>query len=134
MIALREAALLRLELRARMPFRYGIATMTELPHIFLRLLFDFGGVKQIGFAADNLPPKWFTKDPAQSPASEIAEMLNVIRRAVAHAREIRASTPFTFWSELYRRQSAWANEQRVPPLLAHFGTSLVERALIDAFC
>ena len=31
-------------------------------------------------------------------------------------------------------QGAWATAERVPPLLAHFGTSLVERALIDAFC
>ncbi|HRP06655.1 MAG TPA: hypothetical protein PLV87_17210, partial [Opitutaceae bacterium] len=33
-----------------------------------------------------------------------------------------------------RVQSAWAEAGRVPPLLAHFGTSLLERALIDAFC
>jgi hypothetical protein len=38
---------------------------------------------------------------------------------------------------LYAAQSAWAQTgaagEAVPPLLAHFGTSLVERALVDAF-
>ena len=134
MIALREAEIVRVELRARMPFRYGIATMTELPHVVLRLWFEFDGARQAGLAADNLPPKWFTKDPARPLAGEIGEMLAVIRAAVAHARGVCAATPFAFWHELYAAQAAWAAAQKLPPLLAHFGTSLVERALIDAFC
>jgi hypothetical protein len=33
-ITLLSAELFRIELKARMPFRYGIATMTEVPHVF----------------------------------------------------------------------------------------------------
>lgn len=134
MIALRSAALSRIPLKARMPFRYGIATMTEVTHVFLRISFDFDGRAQSGLAADHLPPKWFTKDPNRALDEEVTEMLAVIRAAVNHARAIRAATPFLFWRELYAAQSAWAKAQKIPPLLAHFGTSLVERALIDAFC
>src|SRR6266700_3855892 len=107
MIALHEAALFRVELRARMPFRDGIATMTEMPHVFLRLGFDFDGVRQAGFSADNLPPKWFTKNPDQPFAAEVEGMLAVIRAAVRHARAVRAATPFAFWRELYSEQSTW---------------------------
>jgi hypothetical protein len=134
MIILRHAELCRIPLRARMPFRYGIVTMTQVPHVFLRLAFDLDGRAPEGIAADHLPPKWFTKDPNRPLGEEIDEMLEVIRAAVAHARTLRAATPFQFWQALYAAQAAWGVAHRIPPLLAHFGTSLVERALLDAFC
>ena len=134
MIHLCDATLHRLQLRARMPFRYGIVTMTEVPHVFLQLTFELDGVVQAGVAADHLPPKWLTKDPNRAISDEIDEMLVVIRAAVAHARPLRAATPFGFWRELWAAQAEWGRANRLPPLLAHFGTSLVERALLDAFC
>ena len=134
MITLQRAELFRIQLRARMPFRYGIVTMTEVPHVILRLTFDINGRAHEGLAADHLPPKWFTKDPNRPLAEEIDEMLGVIRAAVAAARAIRAATPFAFWQELYAAQGRWGVTHRIPPLLAHFGTSLVERALLDASC
>jgi hypothetical protein len=134
MIFLRSAELFRIQLRTRIPFRYGIATMTDVPHIFLRLSFDFNGRTQTGLAADHLPPKWFTKDPECSLSDEVDEMLAVIRAAVLHARTVHAATPFAFWRALYDRQANWSAVNGIPPLLAQFGTSLVERALIDAFC
>lgn len=126
MISLVHAELFQLPLRLRMPFRYGIATLTELPHAVAKLTFEIDGRPQVGFAADNLPPKWFTKDPARPPADELVELWDVIRAALREARGIRAATPFAFWRELYAAQSK--------SLLTNFGTSIVERALIDAFC
>lgn len=134
MITLRSAEFFRLELRARMPFRYGIATMTDVPQLIARLTFDLDGKAETGLAADLLPPKWFTKDPARGLADEIGEMLRVIRAAVRHAHGIRAASAFEFWRELYAAQTAWAAPEKLPPLLANFGTSFVERALIHAVC
>lgn len=128
------AELLSIQLKARMPFRYGIATMTEVPHVFLRLTFDIDGKLQAGVAADHLPPKWFTKDPNRALDAEIDEMLAVIRAAVGQTRNLSAATPFAFWRQLYSVQAAWGAAHKIPPLLAQFGTSLVERALIDAYC
>ncbi|HTU00181.1 MAG TPA: hypothetical protein VMG58_00140 [Candidatus Sulfotelmatobacter sp.] len=119
-----------------MTFRYGIAAMTEMPHVFLRVTGEFDdGRRQTGTAADNLPPKWFTKDPSRDFASEIDEMIGVID----HARHLAlamnpAPSLFAFWRSLWSQTEAWASANRIPPLLAHFGTSLVERAAIDAFC
>ncbi len=134
MIKLLKAELFRQPLKARMPFRYGIATMTEVTHVFLRLTFDLGGRVQTGVAADHLPPKWFTKDPQRPLDEEVEEMLLVIRTAVAQARGLEAETPFSFWRALYDLQAAWGGKNEIPPLLAQFGVTLVERALIDAFC
>ena len=61
-------------------------------------------------------------------------MLGVIRGAIRRAAEVRAATPFAFWREVHTAQAAWAERAGCPPLLAHFGTSFVERALLHAVC
>ncbi len=122
-------------LRARMPFRYGIVTMTRLPHLLVRLTLEIDGRSQRGYAADHLPPKWFTKNPSSAYADDLADMVAVIRHAGETACTMpAAATPFALWRELYAAQGEWAEERNFPPLLAGFGTSLIERAVLDAFC
>ncbi len=119
-------------LRARLPFRYGIVTMTRVPHLVVRLTLASGAR---GFAADHLPPKWFTKNPVTAYADDLADMLAVIRHAAETACALpSAETVFGLWREIYAAQGAWAQAENFPPLLAGFGTSLIERAVIDAFC
>lgn len=120
--------------RLRLPFRYGITTMTEMPYLFVRLAVEVEGRPTAGVAADCLPAKWFTKDPARPVPQEIEEMLRVIRHAAETARGMTGASAFALWHELYQRQAAWAADAGLPPLLAHFGTSLVERAVIEAVC
>ena len=74
-----------LPLRTRMPFKYGIATMTDVPHAFVRVRCEIADRIVEGISADLLPPKWFTKDPLKPIAAEIDEMLEVIRHALAVA-------------------------------------------------
>ena len=50
-----------IDLQTRLPFKYGIATMTRAPQAFVRLQIDADGHQATGVAADLLPPKWFTK-------------------------------------------------------------------------
>ena len=108
--------------------------MTWAPHLFIKVEVRFDDVIQKGISADHLPPKWFTKEPDKDPLEEIDDMLLVIEKAGEHAKTIQSDSVFNFWHTLYRQQDAWAKEAGIPPLLAHFGTSLIERALIDAFC
>lgn len=132
-ISIEGAELFRTDIRTRIPFRYGIATMTDVPHVFVRLTVRTPAGAGRGVAADHLPPKWFTKDPEQPVADEIGEMMRVIAHAISAARSISAPSVFRFWQELHETQTAWAKTQGLQPLLANFGSSLVERALIDAF-
>jgi L-alanine-DL-glutamate epimerase-like enolase superfamily enzyme len=123
----------RLDVRLRMPFRYGIATMTDGPVLFVRLEVEMDdGVVAAGVASDLLPPKWFTKIPAKSIGEEIQEMLRVIEHARDRSVGLRGPTAFVIWEQLYSAQTIWAAQQGIPPLLANFGVSLVERALLDA--
>ena len=134
MIRIGALDLHRMDLRTRMPFRYGIATMVEVPHLFVRLDLETASGRHPGVSADHLPPKWFTKDPERDPRDEIDEMLVVVRKAVDLARSLEAGTPFEFWLKLYQAQQDWASREGLPPLLSHFGVTLVERAVIDAWC
>lgn len=133
-ISVQSIHLDRHDISTRMPFKYGIATMTHVPHLFVRVEVSFDGVIQQGISGDHLPPKWFTKEPEKDPLEEIGDMLRVIEKAGEQAQAIRSDTVFNFWYQLYQAQDTWAKEASIPPLLAHFGTSLIERALIDAFC
>ena len=134
-LTVREFDLRVLNMHSRMPFRYGIATMTALPHLFVRIQLELDGRRYWGIAADHLPPKWFTKDPTTLYRDDIADMLAVITNACRLATELPvASTVYDFWQQLYAAQKQWAAGTKYPPLLWTFGVSLVERALIDAFC
>ncbi len=124
-----------LNMKARMPFRYGIASLVAVPHLFVRVTAEIHGRREVGLAADGLPPKWFTKNPEASFEDDLDEMLAVIRQACRLAQSADAAeTVYDFWREIYNRQKEWAVSTPYPPLLWGFGVSLVERALIDAFC
>ena len=133
-IAVEEIRLWSVELRTRMPFRYGIATMTTLPHVFARVRLNIDGVSTVGTTSENLPPKWFTKDPDASVDAEIEEMLTVIRAARSHAEDLEGNSVFSLWEQLYTRQRLWGEARKLPPLLVHLGTALMEKAFIDAAC
>jgi L-alanine-DL-glutamate epimerase-like enolase superfamily enzyme len=133
-LSIRRIDLFRTELQTRMPFKYGIAVMTRVPLAFVRLELEADGNLFRGISSDLLPPKWFTKDPAKAVDIEILEMIEVIYNAARLAEGMRGASPFQIWRELYAAQSKWGEQRGFPPLLTHFGTSLVERALLESFC
>ncbi|MBI1387260.1 MAG: hypothetical protein GC154_02280 [bacterium] len=116
-----------------MPFKYGIAVLTAVPHILVRVNAVINGVHQSGLAAEGLPPKWFTKNPDTSFEDDLQDMFGVIRSACGHAIDAgEAQSPYHLWRETMLRQAE--TQSAHPPLLWGFGVSLVERALLDAFC
>lgn len=134
-VSIQQTDLYLHNLQTRMPFRYGIAVMTALPALFVRVEAGIGGQIQTGIASDILPPKWFTKDPATPYRDEIAAMLRAVEAAAGLATELgEAATLFDLWQQLYAKQRQWAEVEGYPPLLWNFGVSLIERAAIDAFC
>ena len=122
--------------RTRFPFRYGIASMTEVPHLFVRTKVTVAENSSPGLSSEGLPPKWFTKNPTTTFEQDLPEMLQVISQAAKLAEQIARSPVsfFDFWRELYRQQSDWAKTRQSAPLLANLGVSLVERAVLDGLC
>jgi len=133
-LAVKEQTLHRIDLTTRMPFRYGIAVMTALPHVVLRTVIETDNGIARGWSAEQLPPKWFTKVPDKDPEEEIDEMISVVLHAMKLGEGLQVDSVFDFWCRCRQGQAEWGRETGFPPLLTHFGVSLTERAVIDAVC
>ena len=108
--------------------------MTSFPLVFVTLDCEINGQTAKGISSDLLPPKWFKKDPVQTPDAELTELRQIIDHACSSSIGLSGKTVFECWQQLYGEQDGWGCKKKHPPLLIHFGTSLIERALIDAFC
>ncbi len=53
------------DIKLRLPFRFGAATLEKAPQAFLRVrIEDEEGRTALGAAAEMMVPKWFDKNPA----------------------------------------------------------------------
>lgn len=117
----------------RMPFRYGSASLTRCPHLYLSVEIEDGqGRRAQGIAADNLPPRWFDKTPEKPYEQELREQLLVIGWAADAAAAHPPATAFDLWWDVYHDVLSRARALQLPDLLAGFGPSLVERAVLEA--
>ena len=134
-ICVQHTAHTLLPMHTRMPFRYGIATVRDLQHLILRVRVDVDGRQAEGVSADHLAPRWFIKDPDLTPEQEAQLLLRAVLHACNLACEVgEVATPFDLWWQVYHAQMGWAQRESIAPLVASFGVSLVERAVIHAFC
>ncbi len=119
--------------RTRFPFRYGIASMTEVPHLFVRVRMQVGGKPGVGLASEGLPPKWFTKDPSTTFEQDLPAMFAVIGQAARTGLEAggREREFFGWWRDLEAGQSAWGRQRGYPGLLLGLGSSLIERSVLE---
>jgi hypothetical protein len=87
-----------------------------------------------GYAADNLAPKWFDKDPAKSFRDNVKDELVAIR--VAHQAYLEASkvprSVFQIWLDAFAECRRRGPERKLNALTVSFGSSFFERALADA--
>ena len=133
-LSLQEVGFRVLPMRTRFPFKYGIASLTALPHLILEAVVEVDGVATRGIASEGLPPKWFTKSPDTTFEQDLPAMLEVIENAVKVAKDVAPNTFFNLWRNVYEEHSSWAEDKGHPPLLANLGVSLVERVILDSLC
>ena len=134
-LALKSASFHVRSLRTRLPFRYGIVTLTHFPLLHLAIEVETAdGRRGRGYAADNLPPKWFDKDPTKSFRDNVEDELASIRAAeTAYLDAARTPRPmFDIWEDAYRASRAQCRALGLNGLTASFGSSFFERALADA--
>jgi len=134
-IAIKDIHFFMRNVRTRMPFKYGVATLTSVPILHLRLdgELDNGQVAR-GWAADILPPKWFDKDPQKEYEDNVDDLI-AVARAAAQAYASAAGAPqsvFDIWYAGYHQTLAFGDDNGLNHLTAGHGSSLLERALIDA--
>ena len=134
-LALKSASFHLRNLRTRLPFRYGVVTLTHFPLLHLAVEVEAAdGRRGRGFAADNLPPKWFDKDPTKTFRDNVEDQLASIGAAhTAYLEAARTPRPvFDSWLEAYPACRRQGRALGLKSLTASFGSSLFERALADA--
>ena len=134
-VSVREVAFHMRNVRTRMPFRYGVASLTSVPILHLTVEAQLAdGTACRGVGADILPPKWFDKDPGKSYADNVEDLIFVARAAArAYADAARAPRPvFDIWRDGYAETLRAGDGRGLNHLTAGHGSTLMERALIDA--
>ncbi len=130
-----EVELYERDVRFRLPFRFGVITMTEAPQGFARVRIRLAdGREAWGVAAEVLAPKWFDKSPSLSNEDNFDQL----RAALSIARRLYAdtgpATAFGHYRACYREQIAEAAKCELNPLVACFGLALLDKAILDALC
>jgi L-alanine-DL-glutamate epimerase-like enolase superfamily enzyme len=121
--------------RLRMPFRFGVVTLTEAPQAFVRVRIRLDdGREGWGAGAEMLAPKWFDKNLALSNEDNFDQL----RLALALARDAyldgAARTAFGHFAAHYREVIEAGARRNLNPLVACFGPAQLDRAILDALC
>jgi hypothetical protein len=132
----RDVRLYERDVRLRLPFRFGVVTLTEAPQVFVRARIERSdGSSHWGAAAEMLVPKWFDKNLALSNEDNFEQLrLALALAANAYTEGAAARTAFGHFAAHYERQIADAAARGLNPLVASFGPAQIDRAILDALC
>jgi len=133
--SVRAIELFERDVHLRLPFRFGIVTLTHAPQAFVRarIRLDDGREAQ-GAAAELLAPKWFDKNPALSNEQNFDQLRLALALARAAYLAGGANTAFGHFRAHYEPHMAQAAGEGLNALVANFGPALIDRALLDALC
>jgi hypothetical protein len=124
------------DVRLRLPFRFGAATVRHAPQAFVRATIrDAAGRTATGWTAEMMIPKWFDKRPERSHDENIDDL----RAALILARDAYTSegtmrTAFGQAAHHYRPLMSVGTARDLNPLVMSYGTALTDRAILDALC
>lgn len=132
-VRMRHARFFMRDVATRLPFRFGAVTITGFPLLHVAVEIEHEGRRAIGYAADNLAPKWFDKDPAKSAARNVDDLLTSAEIAAA-TYEAAGAAPslFALWRAAYPECGLQAAAKGLNKLTGAFGSALFERAIIEA--
>lgn len=122
--------------RLRLPFRFGVVTLTEAPQAYLRLRITLpDGRDAWGSAAELMVPKWFDKDPALSNEQNFTQLrLSLQNAKAAYTAEAMPRTAFGYSAQHHRALVKQGAGQGLNALVASYGPALLDRAIMDALC
>jgi hypothetical protein len=133
--AVRAIEFFERDVRLRMPFRFGVVTLTQAPQAFVRARIRLENGKEAeGGAAELLAPKWFDKDPALTDEQNFEQLRASLRLARDAYLAGGTNSAYGHSIEIYGPQIAIAATQGLNSLVACFGPALIDRAVLDALC
>jgi hypothetical protein len=135
-LIVREVRLYERDVHLRMPFRFGVVTLTQAPQCFVRVRIELpDGRSQWGAAAELLAPKWFDKNLALSNEENFDQLRLSLRLAAdAYLHAAAPRTAFGHFAAHYGEQIEACAESGLNALVANFGPAQIDRAILDALC
>lgn len=119
--------------KLRLPFRFGVITVTQGTQAILRVRIALeDGRTSEGVAAEALGAKWFEKSPAFTDAQNLDQLRQALQIAIEHYQARGWDTPFGLYAHTYRQQIARGEALGLNPLVASYGPALLDRAILDA--
>ncbi|MEP7058359.1 MAG: enolase C-terminal domain-like protein [Caldimonas sp.] len=121
--------------RLRMPFRFGVITVTHGLQAFARVRVRHDdGREGLGYAAETLAAKWFDKNPALTDEQNVEQLRKALELAADAYRAAAPMTAFALFAVHYRGLLEAGAALDLGPLVASYGPALLDRAVLDALC
>ncbi|MDM0111953.1 hypothetical protein QTI66_07320 [Variovorax sp. J22R133] len=119
----------------RLPFRFGAATVTSCPQVYVRARIRFAdGRTSEGCAAEMMIPKWFDKNPALSNEQNFEQLRKALKLAREACVDKSAQTAWGHFASHYADVLGAGCAAGLNALVASYGPALVDRAVLDALC
>ena len=132
-VSLLEAAFYERLVKLRLPFRFGVVTLTEAPQLFVRARVRRADGRQgEGVAAELLVPKWFDKSPELTNEQNFEQLRQSAQLARRQLIAAGTATPFGLSVAAGHEHRAACTRLGLNGLIASFGLAFLERAIIDA--
>jgi hypothetical protein len=128
-----EASFHERPVQLRLPFRFGVVTLTQAPQAFVRARIALAdGRAGEGVSAELLVPKWFDKSPLLTNEQNFDQLRRSLVIARAHLLAAGTGTAFGLSAAVEAAHHAACAAEDLNGLVASFGLALLERAIIDA--
>ncbi|MEJ8850003.1 enolase C-terminal domain-like protein [Variovorax rhizosphaerae] len=119
----------------RLPFKFGAATLTRCPQLFLRAVVDCGAHgTTTGWAAEMMVPRWFDKRSGPSLAGNVRDLQLAVAAAADAYTHSAAQPAFGLFERHYPELMAEGTFRDSTELSTAFGQAVLDRAVLDALC
>ena len=82
----------RRSIRTRLPFKFGVQVLEEVPLAELEIRVETSdGRQEIGRAGDLLVPKWFEKNPDTTPSEDSSALADSVKAAAILGDQLTAT-------------------------------------------
>jgi hypothetical protein len=131
--SVRSVELFERDVSFRLPFRFGVVTLTAAPQAFVRVKIRLpDGREGYGMSAELLAPKWFDKNLALSNEDNFQQLRDSITIAArAYTSDTQLRTAFDHFASRYTPQLDTCSKEGLNALVASFGPALIDRAILD---